>query len=36
MFALVARYNPLGQSLIHLLLRFMRQSTMQGKGFLKV
>ena len=36
MLALVERYNPCGQSLIHMLVRFMRQSSMQGKAFLKV
>ena len=35
MFAL-AHYNPLGQSLIHMLVCFMRQSSMQSKAFMKV
>ena len=36
MLALVACYNPFAQSLIHMLIRFMRQFSMQSKAFLNV
>ena len=29
-------YSPFGQSLNHMLVHFLRQSSMQGKAFLKV
>ena len=36
MLALVVRYNLFGQREIHMLVHFMRQSSLQSKGFLKV
>ena len=36
MLALVVSYNPSDQSQIHMFIRFMRQSSMQSKAFLKV